>query len=241
VVGNIGGKAAIVTQGGFIKAGNIGGDAELRSNLGYLEVGNIAGSAEFETSGGSIRAGVISGPVKAQTAGGNISIRESRGDVVATTAAGDISVGEARRVKARTAGGNITSRTVRGAFEGHTDLGDIRVDQAMSWIEASTGQGNIFIKLLPSTLDGDLHVEVTTGVGDITVYMPERMRASIDASIQRPTYDQQRIVSDFPLNALAPSFGGRSLAPIQTRSLVNGGGNPVKVHTSLGHIYLHKN
>jgi len=238
--GNIAGSAAIVTQGGFIKAGNIGGIAELRSKGGYLEVGNIGGGADFETSGGAIRAGIINGQVTASTLGGNITIREARGDVVATTAAGDISIGEARRMKARTAGGNITSRTVRGPFEGHTDLGDIRVDQLMSWIEASTGQGNIVVSLVPASLTGDLHVDLSTGVGDITLFLPQQMKANIDASIQRPTFDRQRIISDFPMNSLALS-ATRSLAPIQTRTVVNGGGNPVRLRTSLGHIYLRKN
>jgi len=240
VVGNIRGKAAIATQGGSIKSGNIGGKAELRSKGGSLEVGNIAGDAEFETSVGSIRAGGIEGRVRAETAGGNIIIREVRGDVQAVTAAGDISVGEARRMEATTAGGNITSRTVRGPFKGHTDLGDIRVDQVLSWIEATTGQGNIFVKLVPSTLDGDLHINLSTGVGDITVFLPERMKATIDASIQRPTFDQRPFVSDFPMDALAPVLG-RTLAPVQTKSVLNGGGNPIRLHTSLGHIFLHKN
>ena len=240
IVGNIRGKTAIITQGGFIKSGNIGGTAELRAKGGYLEVGDVAGAAELETSGGPIRAGVVVGRVTAETAGGNITIREARGDVIATTLAGDISIGEARQINARTAGGNITSRTVRGPFKGHTDSGDIRVDQVLSWIEASTGQGNIFVKLVPTNLDGDLHVDLQTGVGDITFFMPERMRATVDMSIQRPPFNNPRITSDFPMNALAPSTG-RTLTPVQTRSVLNGGGNAVKLHTSLGAIFLRKN
>lgn len=241
IVGNIRGRAAIITQGGFIKSGNIGNTVELRSKGGYLEVGNIAGDAVFETSVGSIRTGIVDGRVTAETAGGNITIREARGDVVATTAAGDISVGEGRRITASTAGGNITSRTVRGPFKGHTDYGDIRVEQATSWIEATTGQGNIFVKLVPDNLDGDLHVDLTTGVGDITLFVPERMKATVDATIQRPTFNTPRIVSDFPMNALTATGAARSLTPVQQKSILNGGGNNIRLHTSLGTIVFRKN
>jgi hypothetical protein len=241
IVGNIRGRATLITQGGFIKSGNIGNSAELRSKGGYLEVGNVAGDAEFQTAVGPIRTGLVEGRIKADTAGGgDITIRESHGEVTATTAAGDISIGEARRITAWTSGGNITSHNVRGAFRGHTDSGDIRVDRVSSWIEAETGQGNIDVKLVPENLDGDLHVNLQTGVGNITFFMPERMKATVDISIQRPTVDtKQRIISDFPMNSLAPR--NRSLAPVQTHTILNGGGNSVKIHTSLGKVTFQKN
>jgi hypothetical protein len=241
--GNIKGRASLTTQGGSVKSGNIGGDAELRSQGGTLEVGDIGGNAEFQTTAGVIRAGTITGTVTAQ-GGRTISIIKA-GDVKATTNGGDISIGDASRISAKSGGGNITSRRVRGPFQGHTESGDIRLDSAASWVEASTGSGNIFVRLVPDNLDGDLHMNLQAGVGDVTVYLPPRLRASIDATVQRAAFQAQQIISEFPPVPVEPPT--RGLAPnrfytaTHTESLLNGGGNKILLHTGLGKINIRKN
>jgi hypothetical protein len=121
-------------------------------------------------------------------------------------------------------------------------------------VEASTGYGTIYCRLNPDKLDGDLHVDLQTAVGDITIYIPERLKANIDAVVERSaTTGGRRITSDFPMNALGanPPAPGRApqiqIAPINRFSApdrqqfpVNGGGNPVKLHTSLGKIEIFK-
>jgi hypothetical protein len=246
-VGQIKGRAALITQAGLIKAGNVGSDAELRSQGGSLEVGNVAGNAELQTGVGPIKAGTIGGRARAETAGGNITITEARGELVATAVGGAISVGDAGRMNAKADGG-ITSRRVRGPFQGHTQEGDVRVDSAGAWVEASTGFGNIVVRLAPQSLDGDLHVNLQTGVGDVTVFLPARMKATVDATVERPAFEAQRIFSDFPMDAAAPVRRGqqgiaptRLQAPARSQTIVNGGGNPVKLHTSLGKIEIRRN
>jgi DUF4097 and DUF4098 domain-containing protein YvlB len=242
--GNIRGKAAIITQGGFIKSGNIGGDAELRSQGGTLDVGDIGGNAEFYTSAGIIRAGNITGSVIA-VGGRTISISRA-GEVKATTNVGDISIGEAARINAESGGGNITSRRVRGPFKGKTENGDIRLDSAASWVEASTtGAGNIFVRLMPENIDGDLHMNLEAETGDVTVYLPPRIRASVDATVQRAAFQAQQIISEFPLvPARAPAQGlipNRFYTSTHSESLINGGGNKIVLHTSLGKISIRRN
>jgi DUF4097 and DUF4098 domain-containing protein YvlB len=236
--GNIRGWAAIITQGGFIKSGNIGGNAELRSQGGTLEVGDIGGNAEFQTTAGIIRAGNISGSVAAQ-AGRTITIVKA-GEVKATTNAGDISIGDASRINAKSGGGNITSRRVRGPFQGHTESGDIRLDSAASWVEASTGAGNIFVRLMPDNLDGDLHMSLQAGAGDVTVYLPPRLRASIDATVQRPAFQAQQIISEFPPVPPRPPAQGltpnRFYTATQQRFGENGGGNNIVLSSVMGQI-----
>ncbi|MBI4472583.1 MAG: hypothetical protein HY646_07935 [Acidobacteria bacterium] len=243
IAGNIKGSAAIVTQGGFIKAGDIGGNAELRSQGGSLEVGNVGGDAEFY-SALRINAGVINGKVNAE-AGDRITIKEARGDVRVSTKAGDIAIADALRINARSAGGSISTQRVRGPFQGHTESGDIRLDSAGAWVEASTGFGNIVVTLIPENLDGDLHVDLESGVGDVMLYLPERMKATVRASVERPALSAQRIFSDFPMNPITPAqvkgiAPARFLAPLQSEAILNGGGNLIKLHTSLGKIDLKK-
>jgi len=239
--GNIRGKAAIISQGGFIRAGNIGGDAELRSQGGTLEVGDIGGNAEFNTSAGIIKAGNITGSVNA--VGGQTITIVKAGEVKATTS-GDISIGDASRINAQSGGGNITSKRVRGPFQGRTESGDIRLDSAASWVEAYTGRGNIFVRLVPENIDSDLHMNLESGVGDVTVYLPPRLRASIDASVQRPALQAQQIISEFPSLPSRPPQGlipNRFYAGTRSESVLNGGGNKIVLHTALGKITIRMN
>jgi len=243
--GQIKGKAALITLGGFVKTGSIGGDAEVRSQGGTLEVGDVGGNAEFHTTAGQIRAGTIAGSVTAE--GGRAIFIIKAGDVKATTNGGDISIGDAGRVNAKTAGGTITSRRVRGSFQGHTDSGDIRLDNAAAWVEASTGSGNIVVHLIPDNIDGDLHMDLQAGIGDVTIYVPQRLKATIDATVQRPAFQAQQIISDFPMNGIAPGRPVRGLipnnrffSPAHSQSLLNGGGNQITLHTSLGKITIRR-
>ncbi|PYR87273.1 MAG: hypothetical protein DMG18_00165 [Acidobacteria bacterium] len=163
------------------------------------------------------------------------------------TNAGDISIGDAARINAKTAGGSITSRHVRGPFQGHTESGDIRLDSAAAWVEASTGAGNIVVHLVPENIDGDLHMDLQAGIGDVTVYVPARLKATIDATVQRPAFLAQQIISDFPMSGIAPGRpvqglipNNRFYSPTHSQSLLNGGGNKITLRTSLGKITIRR-
>jgi hypothetical protein len=222
ITGNIKGDAAVVTQGGRIHAKDIGGKAELRSQGGSLTVGNIGGDAHLTTIGGDIEAGVVSGNVEAGTGGGNIRIRQSNG-----------------RVNADTEVGSIIVTHVRGPFTGNTKSGEIRIEQAGSRIVATTGQGDISIKLAPDVA-GDHSIDVSAGMGDIILYLPAKLKASIDALIARSAFGTKRFFSNFPGNALIPR-GGRAQTPggpEQVFRELNGGGQLVRARTSSGTITI---
>jgi hypothetical protein len=241
--GQIKGKATLVTQGGSIKSGNIGGDAELRSTGGTLEAGDIGGNAEFHTNAGRVAAGTIGGNLIVE-AESKITITKA-GQVKITTNGGDISIGDATRINVKSGGGHITIRRVSGPFQGHTEHGDIRLDSAGAWVEASTGQGNILVRLVPENIDGDLHMDLQAGLGDVTVYLPERLRATVDATVQRPAFQAQQIISEFPTAPTRPANGlipnNRYYTPTHSQSFLHGGGNLITLHTSLGKITIRKN
>jgi len=241
--GQIKGKATLITQGGSIKSGNIGGDAELRSKGGTIEAGDIGGNAEVHTNAGRVALGRIGGKLTAE--GGSTIKITGAGEVTVITNNGDISIGDATRINARSGGGNITSRRVSGPFQGHTEHGDIRLDSAGAWVEASTGQGNILVRLVPENMDSDLHMDLQAGLGDVTVYLPQGLRARVDATVQRPAFQAQQIISEFPPTPTRPANGlvpnNRYYTPTHSESLLNGGGNLITLHTSLGKITIKKN
>ena len=242
-VGNISGEAAIATLGGGIKCGNIGGRAELRSP-GTIEAGNIGGSAGIHTAAGRIVVGNVAGARVEAEAGRTITISNAR-DVKAFTTAGDISIGEAVSVDAKSNAGQIIARTVHGPFQAHTGHGHITIESAGSWVEASTVQGNITVHMLPSNIEGDLHMDLEAGAGDVTIFLPQWIKASVEMIVQRPIFRAAQIVSDFPILRVRPSEGfitpNSFYSATHAESLINGGGNRMSLRTSLGRITIRKN
>jgi hypothetical protein len=99
---------------------------------------------------------------------------------------------------------------------------------------------------MPENLDGDLHMDLQAGVGDVTIYVPQQLKATISASIQRPAFQAQQIISDFPMSSLAPTIRtvppqNKFYAPTQSQTILNGGGNKISLHTSLGRITIKSN
>ena len=224
--GNIKGNALI--KGGEVRTGNIGGNVELRGMGGRLQIGDVGGNAEFYSTGGDITTGAIRGQVKAVSGSGSIMIRESNGDVVVTTQEGD-----------------ITSDYVHGAFDGRTQSGNIRIERVGSWVHAFTGIGDILFRVVPEKL-GDIHITADAGIGNITMYLPEKMKATVDAVIDKPALGAKKFFSDFPGSAIKTpiSKAFRSLipgGPEQQGMSINGGGNTlIKAHTTSGTIRILK-
>jgi hypothetical protein len=227
IAGNIKGNALI--RATEIRIGNVGGNVELRGLGGRLQIGDIGGNAEFYTPGGDVTAGIVRGGVKAVLESGSITIRESNGDVAVSTKEG-----------------SITSEYVHGSFDGNTENGNIRVANAGSWVKAVTGVGDIFFRLVPSNLSGDLHVTAEAAFGNITVYVPKAMKATFNAVVEKPAMGTRSIFSDFPVSPVkAPVNAGLSAlkglipgSPEKQNAVVNGGGNPVKLRTSSGTIRI---
>jgi hypothetical protein len=233
--GMIKGNALIVAS--EVRTLDIGGNAELRGTGGKLQVGNVGGDAVFFTTGGDIATGIVKGKVKADTGSGSITIRESNGDVIVSTQAGD-----------------ITSDYVHGAFDGKTENGKIRLERVGGWVHALTGVGDIFFRLVPTSLAADLHIKAEAGLGNITMYLPERIGATVTAIVEKPALNAKRIITDFPvkgfnsgLNAIRGLVPGSNdpramfpAGPEQQQTVINNGGNPVKVRTSAGTIRILK-
>jgi hypothetical protein len=218
--GNIRGNTLIV--GTEVRTGNIGGNAEIRGLGGRIQLGDVGGNAEFKTPGGDITTGLVRGHVKAELGSGSITIRESNGDVVVTTEAGD-----------------IKSNYVRGSFDGRTDSGNIRIERVGSWVKALTNVGDIFFRLSPTNYSGDLHVTAEATLGNITMYVPKAMKATIDAVVEKPPLTgKSRIFSDFSLKTPVNTIKGLLPGPDRQGATVNGGGNNIKVRTSSGTINI---
>src|SRR5260370_28415038 len=73
--------------------------------------------------------------------------------------------------------------------------------------------------------------QLTSGNGDIVVYLPRNLAADIDAVVE--SGGQQRIEAD---PALALQMQSRGNGPVRAIGALNGGGPPLKLRTTAGKI-----
>ncbi len=233
--------AKLETEGGHIKVQDVSGDLDAYTAGGHVMVGNIAGNAKLRTGGGHIRAGQIKGTAQLETDGGNITVGEAGAYVAVRTGGGQIDFGEVHgSVHAQTGGGGIRVIYVAGPMEVETSGGSICLTRITNTVHAETGDGSITAWINPEAADNKMTPvrlpgpsQLATGTGDIVVFLPRNIAATIDATVENG--DMQRIEADpsFPLNMKMRKDG-------QAHALgsLNGGGALLKLRTTTGKIRL---
>ncbi len=219
-VQKVSGNLDVQTSGGGIQVGESGGDLSATTTGGSIQVGKAGGHVTVTTEGGAITIGPVAGRVFARTAGGGISIERSQSAVDAETEGGSIQVGgSGGPVRVSTSGGNIRVRNARG------------------YIEARTEGGSIEAELLIADRRIDTHCTLETSGGDITLFLPEALSATLSAElrVKRKAGRDYRIVSDFPL-----VIKGDDPKRIVGFGDLNGGGYPIRLSTVNGDIYIKK-
>jgi len=188
--GDIGGVAALHTQGGNIKTGRIGasglrdvswgrfaakletegghiqvldvaGDLTAVTGGGHINVGNVAGDASLRTGGGHIRAGQIAGRAELETVGGNITVAHAGNFVSVRTGGGQNDFGEVRgSVHAQTGGGGIRVMYVSGPMELESSSGSICLTRVAGALQAATSGGTITAWINPDSPPGGGNVRL---------------------------------------------------------------------------------
>jgi DUF4097 and DUF4098 domain-containing protein YvlB len=223
------------TAGGEIRLGRIAGGVRCYSGGGTITVESTGGESWFDTAGGEIRIGRSAGPVHASTAGGNIQVGRADASVAARTAGGRIEVTEAHGIViAGNSGGSIQVGSARGVRLEATG-GSIRLRGSSGALRAVSDVGNILAELISG---GSLRDSIlSTGAGDITVYLPSDIAVTIQALNESGRAG--RIVSEF---AEIPVRAAReqSNAMVVAEGALNGGGPTLKLTSTDGTIYLRR-
>jgi len=121
----------------------------------------------------------------------------------------------------------------------NTGAGNISLENIKGGIEANTGAGNISAKLIP---DGKNVSELNSGVGNITLYVPESAKVTIVATVNVPVWDDdeselQNIKSEFtPTNVNRY----RNKKQIEATYKLNGGGSKIELNVAMGDIEIKK-
>src|SRR5256714_6199925 len=234
--------AKLETEGGHIQVLDVAGDLTAFTAGGHINARNIAGDASLHSGGGHIRAGQISGRADLQTDGGNITVGQAGNLVSVRTGGGQIDFGEVRgSVRAQTGGGGIRMMYVSGPLEVESSAGSICLTRVAGTVRAATAGGTITAWSNPeqSASGGTVHLaglsQLTSGNGDIVVFLPRNLAADIDALVE--SGGQNRIEAD-PALALTIQTSSRGSGPARAMGALNGGGPPLRLRTTGGKIQL---
>lgn len=232
--------ARLETQGGHIQVQDVAGDLKAFTAGGHINAGNIAGDASLRSGGGHIRAGQIGGRADLETDGGNITVGQAGNLVSVRTGGGQIDFGEVRgSVRAQTGGGGIRIMYVSGPMEVESSAGSICLTRVAGTVRAATAGGTITAWINPDAPSAGGKVQLpglsqlTSGNGDIVVFLPRNLAADIDAQVE--SGGERRIEAD---PALALQIQSRGSGPVRAMGALNGGGPPLKLRTTAGRIRL---
>lgn len=153
--------AKLETEGGHIQVLDVAGDLTALTGGGHINVGNIAGDATLRTGGGHIRAGQIGGRAELDTVGGNITVAHAGSFVSVRTGGGQIDFGEVRgSVHAQTGGGGIRVMYVSGPIELESSSGSICLTRVAGTLQAATSGGTITAWINPDAPSGGGNVQL---------------------------------------------------------------------------------
>ena len=224
------------TSGGNIRVGDVSGDLTVKTSGGNITISRTSGKVTAKTSGGNIKVEESGADLDVDTSGGNITIKTAGGNVRAETSGGNITIGQTQGyVEAETSGGNIQVKGSGGPINVSTSGGNIQIKGARGYIEARTSGGSIQAELVVSDPDTDTHCTLRSSGGDIVLYLPADVQATIDAElrIRGQRRREYRIYSDFPID-----IKGEDTQTITGRGQVNGGGDPISLYTTNGDIRI---
>jgi len=232
--------AKVETQGGHIKVLDVVGDLDAYTAGGFIQARDIAGNAKLRSGGGHIRAARINGTAQLETDGGNITVGEAGTLAGVRTGGGQIDFGEVHgSVHAETGGGGVRVMYVSGPMEVETSGGGICLTRVSNVVRAATGNGTITAWITPDSGDSSRPVhlagpsQLASGTGDIIVFLPRNLAATIDASVENGGAD--RIEAD---PALGLYVDTHQPGPLHASGTLNGGGALLRLRSNAGKIRL---
>lgn len=186
-------------------------DADLNVDTGdgSVETQPVNGSVRIHTGDGSVRAQAISGDANIDTGDGSITLEGAKGDV-----------------RLRTGDGHIDGHNIDGKLDATSGDGHIKIDGRFDALNIKTGDGSIDARVLPGSklISG---WSIHTGDGSVDLVLPNELQADIDAST-----NDGRISLGFPVT-VEGTFSNSKL-----HGKLNGGGQPLTIHTGDGSIRL---
>lgn len=239
-------SVTIKTSGGDIAISDVMGEVDAKTSGGDITVENNKARVSASTSGGDIELRNIGAEVDANTSGGDIIVDGTSGAIEVSTSGGDIELRNIKDIiKAKTSGGDIKATNVLNGIYAVTSGGDVELEDIQGFIEAKTSGGDVEAKMTLKEFSRDHHVDMKSSGGNLTLYIPERLPATITAviNIRGSSWRDYDIYSDFPLTSKKETDKnkeGRREEMIRSEGNINGGGDQIILETTNGNITIKK-
>ena len=184
---------------------------------------------QIDTGDGSVTTQSVNGKVKIHTGDGSVRAQEVSGDVDIDTGDGSITVDGAKGdIRLRTGDGHIDGRNLDGKVDALSGDGHIKLDGRLDALSVKTGDGSIDARLQPGSKVNSSW-SVRTGDGSVDIVLPADLQANIDAS-----------TNDGHISLGIPVTVEGTFSNSQIHGKMNGGGQPLVIHTGDGSIRLSK-
>jgi hypothetical protein len=187
------------------------------------------GDLQVDTGDGSVTTQALNGRVKIHTGDGSVRAEQVSGDVDIDTGDGSITVNGAKGdIRLRTGDGHIDARNLDGKVDAFSGDGHITLDGRLDALTVKTGDGSIDAHIRSgSKLDSGWSIR--TGDGSVDVVLPAELQANIEAS-----------TNDGHISMGIPVTVEGTFSNSQIHGKMNGGGQPLVIHTGDGSIRLSK-
>ena len=187
------------------------GDLEVSTGDGAVEASSLDGNVNVHTGDGSVKANGLSGTIVLQTGDGSITADRLKGDI-----------------RMHTGDGSIEARNLDGKVNADTGDGHVKLEGRFDSLNIKTGDGSVEARVgNGSKMDSGWNVR--TGDGSVDMSLPGDLQANIDAS-----------TGDGHISLGMPVTVEGSFSNSQIHGKMNGGGQPLVIHTSDGSIRLNK-
>jgi DUF4097 and DUF4098 domain-containing protein YvlB len=184
---------------------------------------------QIDTGDGSVETQPLSGKVKIHTGDGSVHVQAVDGNVDIDTGDGSITVEGAKGdIRLHTGDGHIDARNLDGRLDANSGDGHIKIDGRLDSLTLKTGDGSIDARVAPgSKLSGGWSIH--TGDGSVDLVLPADLQANIDAS-----------TNDGHISSSINMTVEGTFSNSQIHGKMNGGGQPLTIHTGDGSIRLSK-
>jgi len=186
-------------------------DLQVETGDGSVQVNGINGGVNVHTGDGSVRADTLSGAIDLHTNDGSITVDNLKGDI-----------------RLRTGDGSIEARELDGKLEADSGDGHIRLAGRFDALNVKTGDGSVDTRVLPGS-KMLTSWSVRTGDGSVDLVLPADFQTNIDAT-----------TGDGHISLGIPVTCEGTFSSSQIHGKMNGGGQPLTIHTGDGSIRLSK-
>jgi hypothetical protein len=187
------------------------GDLEVSTGDGAVEAYSVDGNVNVHTGDGSVKANGLSGAIVLQTGDGSITVDSLKGDI-----------------RLHTGDGSIEARGLDGKVNADTGDGHVKLEGRFDSLNIKTGDGSVEARV-DNGSKMSTSWNIRTGDGSVDMSLPGDLQANIDAS-----------TGDGHISLGMPVTVEGSFSNSQIHGKMNGGGQPLVIHTSDGSIRLNK-